>query len=570
MNITVGVNANHADSSICIFKENKLVFALEEERINRIKHWAGVPLESLKLGLKYCEINPKNINIITLNTNPFSNLDKKIYYFVKKFLFSKKAFEIFRRQKKKFNIKKQLINNLDLNKNIEIKYFDHHTCHISSAFYPSGFDKAIGLSIDGFGDFCSIAIAKCENKKISIIKKIFFPNSLGVFYESLTQLIGFKKYGEEYKMMGLSSYGKPKYFNIIKENMFNEKKLLELNLDYFNHAISNFSYNFQGSPNQNLIFNSRMLQLLLKNNNIDNVKNDIAASAQKVFEFYLNKIINEIIKINFSKNLVFAGGCALNSLANRILFENKYFKKIFIPYAPGDSGGSIGSALLQLSQKFNTFEDLKTPYLGPKYTNDEIKIIIQNQNLIKKFKIEFIHDENLILNKIAKEIVQKKIIGLFSGRAEFGARALGNRSIIASPCFLDMKEIINLKIKKRENFRPFAPAILEDKKNDWFVSNHSNPYMSNVEYIKKEKQKFIPAVTHIDGTGRVQTVSKQENNRFYNLIQKFFNITKVPIILNTSFNENEPMVMKPEEAIKCFERTEMDILVLENFLISRK
>tara|TARA_B100000963_G_C22619147_1_gene668958 strand:- start:1096 stop:2808 length:1713 start_codon:yes stop_codon:yes gene_type:complete len=569
MTITIGINANHADSSICIFEENKLIFAIEEERINRIKHWAGVPFESIKLGIDYCKIKPHQISNITLNTNPLSNLNKKIFFYLKNYLFSQKSKEIFYRQKLKIKIKDQLSKFIG-NKDINFHYIDHHLSHISSAFYPSNFDRAVGISIDGFGDFCSCVIAQCEKSQIKIIDKIFFPNSIGVFYEAMTQLIGFRKYGEEYKMMGLSSYGSPKFKSLLKKNLFVNQNLFQLNTKFFNHTDRNFKYLFSGSPEQNSIFNKNIFKLLdineedLKNHDL---KCDLASSAQFIFEEFLQSIMHRCQKKKFSNNLVYAGGCALNSLANKKLFD--HFENVFIPYAPGDSGGSIGSALTLLSKKYKNFLNINTPYIGPRYSESDIYSSINNFKFSKNVIQKKFENKNTFLDEIVKLLMANKVIGLFNNEMEFGARALGNRSIIASPISIEMKDIINKKIKKRENFRPFAPAILEEEKHNWFHSSRSNPYMSNVEYVIEDKRNKIPAVTHFDGTGRVQSVSKTANLNFYEIINKFYQNTGVPILLNTSFNENEPIVLEPKQALSCFDRTDMDAIILSKFIILR-
>ena len=295
----------------------------------------------------------------------------------------------------------------------------------------------------------------------------------------------------------------------------------------------------------------------------------MAASVQKIFENKLLEICKEASALDFSKNICYAGGCALNSLANKKLFDSGFFKNVFIPYAPGDAGGSIGSALYFLRNKEIKKENLNSPYLGPRFENNEIEKIIKNYPEIQKSNIEYISNKNDLFKNVASYISKNNIVGYFNGRMEFGARSLGNRSILANPCGKNIKEIINAKIKRRESFRPFAPAILEDKKIEWFENSKINPYMSNVENIQKNKRGIIPAVTHIDGTGRVQTVSKNLNEDFYNLIFEFYKITDVPILLNTSFNENEPIVMSPDHAIRCFLKTNMDLLVLNNYLITR-
>ena len=570
MEITIGINANHADSSISIFDKNKLIFAIEEERLNRIKHWAGVPLESIDKGLEHCDIEVDQIQHITINTNSLSNLNKKIPYFLNNFLFSKKSKEIIKRQSLKLDLKKQIRNYLGKNFKGSFHYVDHHLSHISSAFYPSGFDKAIGLTIDGFGDFCSFTISECSKKEIKIVDKIYFPHSIGVFYEAFTQLIGFKKYGEEYKMMGLSSYGEPKYKDIILNNFFVNKDYKKLNLNLFNHHKRDFVYNFSGEPKQNILFGDNIYELLSlnKNNISEREVKDLASSCQKIFELMLHKILEKIKKLKYSRNIVYAGGCALNSLANLKIVSDNYFENLYIPYAPGDAGGSIGSSLYFLSSKYQSFENLDNPYIGNEFSNEDIKSVLSNPQY-KKIKFKYIKDYKELNDEIVNKLNDKCVIGIFRGRMEFGPRALGNRSIIASPCFQDMKDIINLKIKKRENFRPFAPSIIEDFKDEWFETSFKNYYMSSVEKIKKEKRNLIPAVTHIDGTGRVQCVKNNINIKYYDLIKKFYEKTNVPVILNTSFNENEPIVSSPNEALDCFLRTDMDVLVLENYLITR-
>jgi carbamoyltransferase len=427
----------------------------------------------------------------------------------------------------------------------------------------------MGLSVDGFGDFTSIAIAECSVQEIKIIKKIYFPHSLGVFYEAFTQLIGFQNYGDEYKMMGLSSYGNSSLENKI-EKIFKNIDKVELNLSFFNHVKKDFKYKFEGVPNQNFIFSKKIYDLLeLDEKNIENQENkaNIAFAVQKTYEKVFLNICKEMADNNFSKNLVLSGGCALNSLANKKLYDRNIFDNIHIPYAPGDAGGAIGSALYTSNIMYkNKVSNLKSPYIGSKYSNSYIKNILEQNN---NFKITFDEDKNNQFQKLARRIFDNAVVGLFNGRMEFGARALGNRSIIANPCNPNMKEILNSKIKRRESFRPFAPAILEDRKAEWFNNSRSNLYMSSVELINTDKRKLIPAVTHIDGTGRIQTINKEINPEFYTLVSYFEKLSNVPILLNTSFNENEPIVMKPEHALDCFKRTNMDCLLMENYLIER-
>ncbi|CAN1593622.1 COG2192 Predicted carbamoyl transferase, NodU family [Candidatus Pelagibacterales bacterium] len=575
--IIIGINSYHPDSSACIIKNNKIEFAIEEERINRIKHWSGFPIQSIRECLKETNTKIEEITDISINSDPYSNIIPKVIFFMKNYVFGSKKKELIQRSLIKLNIKKELNKELiNLSKKIKIHKINHHISHIASAYFPSNFDEAIGLSIDGSGDFSSLCIATCNKKRIKIIKQIYFPNSLGIFYEAMTQVNGFKNFGDEYKLMGLSTYGNPKYSKLIMDNIITENKsFFSLNLKYFNHYKNNFSYNFLGNPKQQNIYNDNLNLLFnikndLSNNNISDFQKDLAASTQVVFELKLKHILEYIAKIFKIKNLVFAGGCALNSLANGKILLNSNFSNIFIPYAPSDSGGAIGSAIY--TNKFiykNDTHNLLSPYLGSNYSNEVIEKIIKNNNL-NSYKILFIKDFEKLNKFVVEKIINKKIVGWFQSKMEFGSRALGNRSIIADPRDKNIKDIINQKIKRRESFRPFAPAILEEEKKNWFTTNSNNIYMSYVENVIEEKKKYIPAVTHIDGTGRVQVVNKNLNNRFYNLIFEFYKKTNVPILLNTSFNENEPIIRTPQEAIDCFVRTKMDLLIIENFIIERE
>ncbi len=571
MKYVLGINSYHADSSACIFKDNQLIFAIEEEKLIRKKHWSGFPKTSILAAINECKIDPNEITDVAININPKANLLRKTFYFGKNYLFGKKKFEIFNRLKKRIGIKNELYK-IGI-KNAKIHYIEHHLSHIASAYYASGFKNAVGLSLDGFGDFASLAISDCSNNNIQIKKKVFFPHSLGVFYEASTQFLGFSNYGDEYKVMGLSGFGKPIYFEKILESLFNnDQNFYKLNLKFFNHVRNDFNYKFEGSPNQNQIFTNEVEEIFKLKKNI-NTKIpskeylDFAASIQKIFEFYLEKIIY-YIKNNFEyENLVYAGGCALNSKANQLLFKKNYFENIFIPYAPGDGGGSIGAAFEVIKKNLKT--NLKNPYLGQSFDKKAIESEINHldKNL---YNFKFYKNEDDLINYISIKLSEKNVIGWFQGKIEFGARALGNRSIIADPSNVNIKDMINLKIKRRENFRPFAPVVLQEEKSNWFENDKENLYMSSVEDVKEEKKKIIPGVVHIDGTARVQSLTYEQNPKFYKLIKCFNNLSGIPILLNTSFNENEPIVNTPKEAISCFLRTKMDIIVLDNYIVERK
>ena len=573
MKIIIGINANHADSSACIIVDGKLVAAIEEERLNRIKHFSGYPILSIKECIRIANIKSTQITDVAFNTRPLSNIFPKSLFFIKNF--SLKNNQPIRRVLKKINVKKKLLENFKLNKNVKFHFVEHHLAHIASAFYPSGFTKANGLSIDGSGDFVTCAIAECENNLIKIKKKTFFPHSLGIFYHGMTQFLGFKNYGEEYKMMGLAAYGKPKYFEKLKKNLFIDKSngLFKLNLEYFNHQKPGYKYITGDSLEIDQIYQKKLNDLFFdeinNENNYEEFRKNFACSVQKIYEFFFEKIILKIIKKNFSKNLVYAGGCALNSTANQFITNNNHFKNVYINYAPGDNGGAIGAALTISSYSNKSLDSYKSPYLGREFSDSEILSVLKSNDYKNKISYEIINEKK-IFDLTAKIISEGNIIGWFQDKMEFGPRALGNRSILADPTNPDMKDIINKRIKRRESFRPFAPVVLKEFQNEWFESKFFSQYMSSLSIVKKDKQKIIPAITHVDGTARVQIVEKSTNFKLATLIESFKKITNVPILLNTSFNENEPIVMKPEEALNCVLRNDLDYLVISNFIIKKK
>ena len=572
---TLGINFLHSDTSACIFKNGKLIAAAEEERFSRIKHTSKFPLQSINFCLKEAEINMKDLNTITVNSNPLSSIDKKIFFTLKNLKRYVLALKSISNIGKKLNIKNIISSNFDQKFYGQIEYEDHHLSHIASSSYFSNFEESINLSIDGFGDFASAGWGVLKNGKISIDKKIYFPHSMGIFYQAITQFLGFKNYGDEYKVMGLSSYGKPNFESQLSKLLYNTKEGYELNLEYFVHHNQSIIKSNQNNQIEYIdLYSSKLIELLgndrKSNEKINQRHMDIAKSAQIVYEKTLFYLLNTLFKKYNINNLTLSGGCAMNSVANGKILKNTSFKKIYISPNPGDAGGAVGSALLYLDRKkYKIEKDINYAYLGKKYTNDEIEKIIIQKNINSKFLTKkYVNDE--LYEIISKNLIESKIIGWFQGRMEWGARALGNRSILADASNPNIKEIINSKIKRRESFRPFAPAILLEFAKDWFEIDKEVPFMSEVYKILPDKKKILPGITHVDLTGRIQTVCKSNNEKFYNLIKKFYEKTNIPILLNTSFNENEPIVESPAEAINCFMRTNMDVLVLENWVIIRK
>ena len=575
MKIILGLNAFHADTSACLIINDDIVAAIEEERINRKKHSADFPINSIKECLKIANISFKDITDVCINSDPTKNLHIKLIHFLKNLEFKKINNLFLNRLKNKTNLKKILSENFVLNHNLKINNIEHHLSHLSSSFYASGFDNAIGLSIDGSGDFSSLTIAECHLNKIIIKKRIYFPNSLGLFYQGMTQLIGFNNYGDEYKLMGLAPYGKSIFENKIKSKIFNNSnELFSLNLKYFNHHKLNFKYDISENINIDNILGDNFTEYLKEggvcnNEKIDEFRQNISYATQKIYEEYFQKILVYLKKLNFSKNIIYSGGCALNSSANNILLNDNFFQKIFIPFAPADNGGSIGSALFLGNSYGSKIENTQSPFLGNKYSNSEVEDILNFYKTKYALKIKKFNSFDELCKKAVSYITNNGVIGWFQGRMEFGPRALGNRSILADPRNINMKDIINKKIKRRENFRPFAPSVLKKYQSEWFEENFDNIYMSSVMKVKEKKINFIPAVVHVNKTSRVQTVNKKFNLRFYDLIKNFYKETGVPMLLNTSFNENEPIVRTPNEALDCLIRTDMDALFINDFYISK-
>jgi carbamoyltransferase len=577
----IGINAFHADSSACLVIDGKLISAVEEERFNRIKHWAGFPIKSIKYCLEQSNLNISDIDHISINIDPKANYLKKLLFLAKHRPSFSLVFDRIKK-KKKYNSIKEIINEefKDYQFNGQINNIEHHYAHLSSAFHVSPFKEACILSVDGFGDFASTAWGYGKENDIKIDKKIFFPHSLGIFYQAITQYLGFKNYGDEYKIMGLAPYGKPNYINELKKILLiNSNGSFKLNLDFFKFHKENFNYKWDdGKVEIDNLYSNKLEELIgperKKEEDLNQFHKDLAHSTQKVYEEAFLNILNNLHEKYQIDNLCIAGGCGMNSVANGKIKNQTKFKNIYIQPAAGDAGGSIGSAFathFKNSNNKRSFQ-MKHAYWGTSFSEDEILECLNKSSekiIYENCTFEKVADDKNLNSTVAKAISVGKVVGWFQGRMEWGPRALGNRSILGDPRRSDMKDILNLKIKRRESFRPFAPSILREYVKDWFENDDEVPFMMKVYQIKKDKRNEIPAVTHVDGSGRLQTVYKDTNEKYYNLIKEFYNITNIPILLNTSFNENEPIVSNPQEALDCFLRTKMDILTLGNYLIQR-
>ncbi|MBS1949727.1 MAG: Nodulation protein nolO [Cytophagales bacterium] len=573
--LILGLNAYHADSSAAIFKDGILIAATEEERFRRIKHWAGFPSEAIKFCLKEANISLQQVDYITIGRDPKAKFWSKVKFVLanvhkKNTLLSDRI----KNSKKIASIESELaaISNLP---EAEIKpkiiNVEHHRSHLASAFFASPFDEAAILSIDGSGDFTTTMIATGKGNEITVLDSVDFPVSAGLFYTAFTQYLGFPHYGDEYKVMGLAPYGEPVYADAIKKIIrFNANGLFswdesyfanptEIKLDYSTHV-----------PDISQLFGNKMVITFgpprEAKEELTQKHKDIAASVQRVCEELILHILSSLQQRTGLKNICIAGGVAQNSVANGKIIERTNFENLYIPSAGHDAGISMGSAQYAYHHvlKNKRCPPIYSAYTGSKFSNDEIEKLLRERNI----SFKRLEDEKLF-DRVTDKLIQPGVVGWFSGRAEFGPRALGARSILADPRNPNAKDLLNAKIKRRESFRPFAPSILKEYTGEFFEKTEDVPFMEKVFPIKKEKRELIPAVTHVDGTGRLQTVMREVSPRYYELIDTFRKKTGIPILLNTSFNENEPIVNTPAEALDCFLRTNMDMLVLENCVVER-
>lgn len=571
----LGINAYHADASACIYRDDELIAASEEERFRRIKHWAGFPTEAIQFCLKEAGITIQQVDFIAISRDPKANFGKKVFTALKNRLSIGNMINRAKNLQKAASIEDEICTFFNLEKGelkAKIINVEHHRSHLASAFFASPFEEAAVLSIDGFGDYSSTMIGIGKGNKIKVLDTVSYPHSVGVFYTTFTQYLGFPHYGDEYKVMGLAPYGEAKYVDLLREVLiFKENGLFELNLAYFNHPKKGVQMVWEGGiPHMDSLFTDKLIEkfgpLRKLGDELSQYHKDLAASVQKVTEELIFHILNHLQKKTGLKNICIAGGVAQNSVANGKIIAQTSFKHLYIPPAGHDAGTCLGAALWVYNQILEKprLEPTLHGYLGSRFSNEEIINCLNQQNI----KYEQLTGEALF-DKVTDCLIDSGVVGWFQGRAEFGPRALGHRSIIADPRRADAKDILNAKIKRRESFRPFAPSILKEYVKDYFEVIDEVPFMEKVFPIKKEKHAEIPAVTHVDGTGRLQTVDQAIEPKYYGLIDNFRKKTGVPILLNTSFNENEPIVNTPQEALACYLRTKMDMLVMGDIVVSR-
>ncbi len=582
----LGISAYHGDCSACLIKNGRIVAAAEEERFTRIKHWAGFPIQSVAFCLKQGGLSIDRVDNIAVARDPKANLAPKLRCLLRHGYGVNKLVDRFRNYRSIHSI--PLILSDTFKADIDsvkpkIVNVEHHKAHMASSFLVSPFDEAAILTLDGFGDFVSSMQGYGQGNTMTVLERVYYPHSIGVFYTLVTQFLGFHKFGDEYKVMGLASYGKPteskktKLEDVIR---YTGNGQYRLNLKYFRHHKEDVDMTWDGGePTMEPVYSDLFVETFGKprkhQEELTDFHRDLAASAQALTEDIIFSMLRDLYKRTKLSNVCLAGGVAMNSVANGKILANSPFKNIYIQSAAGDAGTSLGAAYYVQNTVMNqprTFV-MQNSYWGPGYSLTELSKELKSRD--KELKadncvIQKIENEQALCQQTAKLIAQGSVAGWFQGRMEWGPRALGNRSILADPRNSKMVAILNSKIKKRESFRPFAPSVLLEKTGEYFEQNYPDPFMLKVCPVRPEKRSVIPAVTHVDGTGRLQTVKQEDNPLYYRLIREFDKLTGVPIVLNTSFNENEPIVNTPAEALDCFLRTKMDVLVLGPYLIERQ
>jgi carbamoyltransferase len=580
--LIVGLNAYHGDVAAAVIRDGAIVAALEEERFSRVKHAAGFPAQAIARGLAMAGAGPADVDVWAVARGRRVHLLRKAW-----FALSHRPGAALVRQyrntgSKSANIPRVIADTFALpidRVSERMRYVEHHPAHLASAYRTSGIADATCCAIDGFGDFVSVSVARGRGRRLDVVERIYFPHSLGILYLAITQHLGFKKYGDEYKVMGLAPYGKPSQASVIQSLLTLEPGGgFSLDLDCFRHWTGEITMGWEsGEPVVPDVYTDRLIERLGPARQADEAvtsrHEDIAASVQRVFEEAAFHVLRGAHAKIGSDALCLAGGCAMNSVANGKIREHTPFKQVFIQPAAGDNGTALGAALeaWHACSRSTAPSPMQHAYWGTEYDADAIARVIRESSVADAGRCTWVTtaDEAALCEQTAARIAGGAVVGWFQGRMEWGARALGNRSIVADPRRRDMRDIINQKIKFRERFRPFAPSILAESIDDFFIGAVHDPFMLQVYPVRPDKRDVIPAVTHVDGSGRLQSVSRDTNSRYWALIRAFAAQTGVPVLLNTSFNENEPIVERPEQALDCFLRTDMDVLVMGPHLLQK-
>jgi carbamoyltransferase len=578
--IILGINAYHANSSAAIVVDGRLLAAVEEERLNRVKYAAGLPARAIQYCLDQAGAKLSEVDHIAVPRNPWARLGTKLRFAMRMPRFALDRARVMRRFA---GVKADLANAFEMPvENIRAQFhrIEHHTAHLASAYFVSPFENSAVLSADGLGDFASCMWALGEGPKMRPLGEVRFPHSLGMYYTALTQYIGFWKFGDEYKVMGLAAYGEPEFLDEFRRIVYADGPLsFRLGLEYFTHQNQGADMSWR-EANRTPVLGRLFSQYLEKRlgparkegEPLEQRHRNIAASIQAALEEVLAAHWNALAKKTNQKSLCLAGGVAFNCLANGKIFDRSLFERVYVQPAAGDAGLSVGAAFAVNHQVLGRPREFVMDHAawGPEFSRPDIVQAIDTFHGQGDDASITDVDEKTLLETTAKHIANGKIVGWFQGRVEWGPRALGQRSILADPRRPEMKDILNRRIKHREIFRPFAPSILEEATGEFFEKTHPSPFMTFAYNVRPKKRSVIPAPTHVDGTARLQTVSRSTNPFYWKLLRAFGDQTGVPVLLNTSFNDNEPIVCRPEEALDCFRRTQMDVLVIGNFILEKK
>jgi len=575
VSVVLGINAFHAGAAAAIVIDGEVKFAIAEERLNRVKYYAGFPSQAIRACLEFTGLEFKDIDYVAVGRDSSANLDKKLGYVARHPLLLANMVKMRASRKELGGLRELFSKECDID--IETLSFEemnveHHLAHTASAFFQSGWDECAGITIDGSGDFVTCMMSRCHGSEIEPLHRIYVPNSLGSFYSMVCQFIGYTKYGDEGKVMGLAPLGRDKYSEIFEKIIQFEDGQIKLDKKFFKPFGSEqgISVNEKGEMVTQAHYTDHMIKLFGEPRDpkaeIAQRDMDLAFNLQKRFEEIYLAMFNYLHALVPNEKVAIAGGCALNSVANGMLFDKTPFKDTVIQPAAGDEGLAVGAALYVARSKLKEGRDASPhgAYMGNEYSPDIIEAALKDRGV----KYER-HERTQLLDKTAIEITDGKVVGWFQGRSEWGPRSLGNRSILCHPGYPGMKDILNSRIKRRESFRPFAPVVKQERQGEIYECDYPTPYMLHVYKTRVEWRDKLTAVNHLDNTGRVQTLKREENPLYYDLIDAFESKTGIPVLINTSFNENEPVVEKPMEAIDCFLRTKMDVLVAGPF-IARK
>jgi carbamoyltransferase len=575
----LGINAYHANASAALVCDGQLVAAAEEERFNRVKYAAGFPVAAIRYCLKAAGIALTDIDHIAIPRNPWARMGTKLLYALRMPRFARERARAWASFAAIPEALSEAFNTDPRRIRARFHRVEHHRAHLASAFFVSPFDRAALLSADGLGDFASTMWATGEGSHMRIHGSVAFPHSLGIYYTALTQYLGFWKFGDEYKVMGLAAHGQPAYLDEFRRIVLGDGARFRLGLEYFTHHRhgAEMSWREAGqTPVLGRLFSdyleARLGPARPPEAPLEQKHKDIAASLQARLEEILFEKLRALYALAGAKALCLAGGVAFNCVANGKIFSQAPFEQVFVQPAAGDAGLALGAASYVWHEVLGQPRgfQMKHASWGPGYSPAEIKAAMEERRLFEAgLDIAELPEEQL-LEDAARHIAEGEVLGWFSGRAEWGPRALGNRSILADPRRPEMKGILNRRIKHRESFRPFAPSILAESAGEFFESAHPSPFMTFAYPLRQAKRQALPAATHVDGTCRVQIVEQEANPRYWRLIREFAKLTGIPAVLNTSFNDNEPIVCAPGEAIDCFQRTHMDVLVMGNYIVRKR